>query len=336
MSTRRKSADKRIKGFMRREQRVDKHQEKSSVNDYQPKILRKEENLVPPVADPEEKKVEVKKAEVPLMKHSATLISRNHLDTTALTKFIDFDNSNFYSIGVIGMKNSGKSTLLNLIASGKFHKCDGTGKSPAFTSGFTLGNGIEAFITTNRVILLDSAPILSNTSVREFVVSEADDIRQIQALFCLCHELLIVYESHQILNIIRMVICAKNMMKPYECDEPEITLVECRIRPGSARHPITDSAKSLLMNNNISDVINIIQIPDFDQVTQHDDGPLEIIDQLRDDINTRKELKTYEDPIDTEKTWWDKFMNLKMEGGHLLKEFESLREKYYQVPLASI
>lgn len=90
------------------------------------------------------------------------------------------------------------------------------------------------------------------------------------------------------------------------------------------------------MNNNISDVINIIQIPDFDQVTQHDDDPLEIIDQLRDDINTRKELKTYEDPTDTEKTWWDKFMNLKMEGGHLLKEFESLREKYYQVPLASI
>lgn len=310
-------------------------------DDYQPTILRKPEVeiLDSSINENDEKKkvpeVVPKKPEPPAMKHSVVLITKSHFEPILLSKYLNQENSNFYVVGVIGMKDSGKSTLLNLIATGELHRCEVNGKSkiqaPLFNR-FPYGNGVEAFITESRVILLDTAPILHNTNSREFIISEADDIRQVQAMFRMCNLLIIVFESHQILNLIRMVICAKNMMKPYECDEPEITLVENRVQPGSARNPISDVAKGLLSHNNVSDSDSItsISVPDFDHLAPHHNDPLESINQLRDEINTRKELKTYEDPSETEKSWWEKVSKMTMDGGHFLASFEALREKYYQ------
>lgn len=312
-------------------------------NDFQPTILRKPEtpNLdlskISILNDSDEKKKipETKKSEVPKMKHSVELISKNHLESILLPEYLDLENSNFYVVGAIGMKDSGKSTLLNALATGELHRCKVAGKmqiqAPLFNK-FPHGNGVEAFITDSRVILLDSAPILHNTTNREFIISEADDIRQVQAMFRMCNELILVYESHQLLNLIRMVICAKRMMKPYECDDPEITLIENRVHSGSARNPITDVAKSLLSHNNVSDSVNCISVPDFDRKTRDfEDDPLESLKQLRDEINTRKELKSYEDHPETEKSWWESVDKMDMDGGHFLASFEGLRDKYYQI-----
>lgn len=326
MNGRRRSSGNRVRIAKRKES------QEPETYEIQPRILRKLDTIATADESDDKKQSEEvkpdKKPEVPCMKVCATLVSCNNLHMAQLINFLDFDNPNFCAVGVIGMKGSGKSTVLNLIATGDAN-------SSVFSYEFTR-NGVEAFITENRMILLDSAPILINTSGREFVVSEADDIRQIQALLCLCHELLIVYENHQLMNLIRMLICAKSMMKPYECDEPEITLVECRSRPGCASHPITDVARSLLMANNVSDSIHVIKVPDFDRVKPHHDDPLDSINQLRDDINTRKELKAYEEPLDTEKTWWDRFVKLDLEGSELVMKFESLRVKYYQDSLKDL
>lgn len=338
MYSRRKSDEKRKKIASRRESRDYKLKDKELFNDFHPTILRKPEAVSSGTeSDGQKKKTEgakyVKRIEPPQMKSGKPLIARNHLDTTSLQEFLDPDNRNFYTIGAIGMKNSGKSTMLNLIASGKIHHCGVDGKfsveDPVF-GDLKNGNGIEAFIASDRLILLDSAAVMNNTNRRDFIVSEADDFRQIQALFRLCHELLIVYEGHQLLNLLRMLICAKNMMNPYECDEPQITLVENRVQPGSAAHPMTNAAVNILVSNNISDSVSCIRILDFDRVKSWYDDPMEVIHKLRDDINTRKELKTLDDPLDTEKAWWDKFTSTSMDGSFLVKEFEAMREKFYQ------
>ena len=307
--------------------------------EFQPTILRKLEsiNLDPTSNESEDRKksseANVKKVNPPQMKHSVALITKNHLEPILLSEFLDLENANFYVVGVIGMKDSGKSTVLNLIATGKLHRCsvnqNSTVQDPLFNK-FPHGNGVEAFITESRVILLDSAPVLYNTHNREFIISETDDIRQVQAMFRMCNELIVVYESHQVLSLIRMLIFAKNMMKPYECDEPEITLIENRVQPGSEKNPVTDVAISLLNLNNISDSVTSISVPDFDSQAPYHGEPLETIQQLRDDINIRKELKMYEDPLETEKTWWEKVSKMSMDGGHFLSKLEGLREKYYQ------
>lgn len=141
----------------------------------------------------------------------------------------------------------------------------------------------------------------------------------------LCHELLIVHEDHQIMNLLRLLMCAKNMLKPYECNEPEITLVKNRSKPRSAGNPITQIAKRLLTQNNISDFVNTFKLPDIN----HSD-PIEVINQLRDDIRTRKELKSFEEPLKTEKTWWEKLSKMRIEGGNFNQKYELLRGKYYQ------
>lgn len=93
---------------------------------------------------------------------------------------------------------------------------------------------------------------------------------------------------------------------------------------------MTELAKDLLLQSNFSDSISIVQVPDFDYESPDDEVTMEIINKLRDDINTRKELKAQALPTETEKTWWEKFSKMKMDGGLLLTEFENMREKYYQ------
>lgn len=315
--------------------------ESKQIDDFQPQILRKPESAISTLtlseSDEKKKSVDVpetvKKVEPLPINHSVVLVNRNHVDVVLLHQYLDLENTNFYVVGVIGMKDSGKSTLLNFIATGEIHRCEVNGKSsvqsPLFDE-FKHGNGVNAFVTSTRLILLDSAPLMNNTSCREFIASEADDIRQVQVMLRLCHELIIVYESHQLMSLVRMLICAKNMLKPYECDEPEITLVENRVQPGIMKNPMTEIAKLLLTRNNISDCINFVTIPDLDCIKTHHDDPVEFISKLRDDINTRKELKTFEEPSETEKSWWDKVSKLNTDVNFFLLEYEALRGKFYQ------
>lgn len=316
-------------------------QKRQQVEEYQPTILKKPEipKIVVTVTENEEKKEKVvdmveitTRVEPPAMKHSVSIIKKNHIDSVLILEKLDVDNANFYVVGAIGMKDSGKSTLLNLIATGERHQCKGNQKltlqAPLF-SEFTSGFGVEGFITESRLILLDSSPVLYNMWSREFLVSEADDIRQVQSLLQLCHELVIVYEPQQIMSLVRMLLCAHGMMNPTECKKPRITLMENRVRPGASKHPMTDLAVDVLLKSKISDSINSIQVLDFNRVLTSQD-PMETIAKLRDEINTRKELKAQQSPTETEKTWWEKLSKMKTDGGLLLTQFENLREKYYQ------
>lgn len=46
---------------------------------------------------------------------------------------------------------------------------------------------IRMHITKDRIILLDSAPVLSNRGKKDYVLSELDDIRRIIFLLSVCN-----------------------------------------------------------------------------------------------------------------------------------------------------
>lgn len=310
---------------------IEHPQEDGEVEVFQPKLLRKPETIEE--AEVKKNAEESVKVEVSAMTHGVNLINRNVLETSLLQQFLQLENSNFYAVGIVGMKNSGKTKLLNLLA-GQGVEHSEAHESASFLSPlsgeFLNGNGVKAFITPNRLVLLDSAPILYNSSCREFVSSEGDDHRQLIALFRSCHELLIVYESHQVFNVIRMLICAKNMMNPYECEDLVITLVENRTQPGNGMSVVSRTAKNLLNKSQMSNSIYAAYVPDFKRDSNHREEPLASIQQLRDDILHRKELKVIANSTETEKKWWNGLVKMNIEGSGFLKDFEALRDKFYQ------
>lgn len=327
MSSRRSSGRSSRSSF-RRDSR-DAAQVEKPEEEFHPTLLRKAE---PPKQEEEKAEGEKPPVEVPTMRTSLPIISRGKIDSQTISMFVDPENSNFYVVGVIGMKESGKTTVMNLIATGmKDPKIDENGNvttALAFTGKTKLG--IDAFITKTRVILLDSTPIMDFSRNRSFIIKEADDFRQIQMLLRLCNELIIVYEPHQLMNLLRMLICAKNMMEPYGCDEPNITLIENRGQPGCQASPMSKIAAGIISRSHITDNIHCYRIPDIDASLPHHGDPYQVVERLRDEINTRKELKTYEEPQDTEKSWLEKLGNIKFNGEDLVQRYERVCEKFYQ------
>lgn len=348
MNSRRNSGKSGRSSSFKRDSRDAAKAEKPE-EDFHPTLLRKAE----PVKQ-EEVKVEVKKppVEVPIMKASLPIISRGKIDSQTISMFVEPENSNFYVVGVVGMKDSGKTTVMNLIATGsKSVKLDENGNviggAPVFTGNTKLG--IDAFITPSRVILLDSTPIMDFSRNRSFIIKEADDFRQIQMLLRLCNELIIVYEPHQVMNLIRMLICAKNLMEPYGCDEPNINLIENRGQPGCTKglqegftsnffrgqpgctaSPMGEIAAGIISKSHITDNIHCYRIPDIDGCMLHHEDPYREVERLRDDINTRKELKTYEEHQDSEKSWLEKLGKMKFNSEDLVQRYEGVCEKFYQ------
>lgn len=312
-----------------------KSQDINNNEEFQPQILRKPEvsKSKSVLNESGDKKDQPPPAEVLEMKSSSPIIVKNHMDTSLIASYLDLENTNFYVVGVVGLKDSGKSTILNLLVGLEFQRFDGKLSIPnsLFNESSTSGNSIDLFITKDRLFLLDSAPILHNTNLREFITTEADDFKQIQALLRLCHELVVVFENHQVMNLMRMLIGAKIMMNPYECEELVITFVENRVQPGSKTVSMCDTAKSILTKSRISESINVVRLPEIGHTELHHEGLKETVGQLRDDINTRQVKKSYEESLESEKAWLEKLSTKSLEGGEHMKRYEGLREKFYQI-----
>lgn len=107
-------------------------------------------------------------------------------------------------------------------------------------------------------------------------------------------------------------------------------MIENRGQPGCAINPMSDIAKGIISKSHITDNIHCYRIPDIDLSMPHHENPYQTIERLRDDINTRKELKTYEEPQDTEKSWLEKLGNIKFNSEDLVQRYESVSEKFYQ------
>jgi len=161
--------------------------------------------------------------QIPLMERPTELIApHTSMINTQAFEYISETNTDFLVVGVIGMQGVGKSTLINLlmpheknqnIAEKLFNQKNGVfninnianKKNTAGSKTLPSTEGIEMFITKDRVVLLDCTPVLANPYQKELISSEIDDIKLIIFLINVCHLLIVVQDDFLNTNFIRFV-----------------------------------------------------------------------------------------------------------------------------------
>jgi hypothetical protein len=139
-----------------------------------------------------------------------------------ITDYIDGENSDFLVVAAIGMKNSGKSTLMNMIANQKYVQVGLDGNLNAFKiehetfntrkSQNYEGSTIDMFITTDRIFVLDPSPICSNVQRRDMIVAESDDLKMLMMLLQICHLIVIVHQGYPDMSLLRMINLADTLI----------------------------------------------------------------------------------------------------------------------------
>lgn len=62
---------------------------------------------------------------------------------------------------------------------------------------------IRMFITPDRIILLDSSPVMGSRGRKDFIIGELDDLRRIILLLNTCHVLIVMLDDNFNINFIR-------------------------------------------------------------------------------------------------------------------------------------
>ncbi|KXJ23158.1 protein SMG9 [Exaiptasia diaphana] len=143
------------------------------------------------------------------------------------------DQSDFLVVGAIGLQGSGKSTLLSMIAGASPNT---EPRSYLFTPqskqnqeiGLHQTNGLNIAITTERVILLDTQPLLSPSILDHLIhhernipsdYSSPENYHEMQSLqivtflLTVCHVILVVQDWFTDVNLLRLLRSAE-MLKP--------------------------------------------------------------------------------------------------------------------------
>jgi len=175
------------------------------------------------------RKESVSDRQLPKLKQSLKFIDENHVFCDGIADFLT-DNTDFIVIGVCGLQNSGKSTILNNLAKLSKHDEDifRVQNYEHQMLGEHCTNGIDIYVNSRRMILLDCQPLLSasimdrtiqlekkNTSEFNTIENtmEVQSLQMIGFLFSVCHTVLLVQDWCVDMNLIRHVMTAE-MLKP--------------------------------------------------------------------------------------------------------------------------
>ena len=98
----------------------------------------------------------------PKLRQALKLVDENHCFCDGIGDYLT-DNTDFVVIGVFGLQNSGKSTILNCLA-----KLSKTEEDVFRVQNYEhqmlaehCTNGIDIYVNSRRIILLDCQPLLS-------------------------------------------------------------------------------------------------------------------------------------------------------------------------------
>lgn len=159
-----------------------------------------------------------------------SLINDHYQIDPTLMSFLSDSNDSFHVVGVIGSQSTGKSTLLNLFAAEMQNASNGFfGESDLFdTNRFSENkscnpttDGINMFVTADRLILLDSSPVLCNPYKKDVVLSEIDDLKIVSFMLSVCHTLLVVEEEAFNSSMLRLLCCADMMRLSMDKDKTD-------------------------------------------------------------------------------------------------------------------
>lgn len=166
---------------------------------------------------------------LPKLRTAVKLIDENHTFCDNIADFLS-DNTDFMVIGILGLQNSGKSTIINALAKLANNEED-VFRVQTYEHqmlGEHCTNGIDVFINGRRMIFLDCQPLLS-ASVMDRTIQlekkytsefnstentmEVHSLQMIGFLFSICHTVLLVQDWFVDINLIRLMAAAE-MLKP--------------------------------------------------------------------------------------------------------------------------
>ncbi|XP_073829177.1 protein SMG9 [Musca autumnalis] len=159
------------------------------------------------------------------MSRPATVISSTGTINVGTKKLLMKTNTDFLVVGVVGTQGVGKSSILNLLANEqqdfdyyrkvfveedcifptklKANKCSARSRTES----------THLFITSDRMILLDTPPVMSNAYKKDLINNELEDLDSIITLMSVCHLLIVVQDDYFNLSFLNLLRLAE-LMKP--------------------------------------------------------------------------------------------------------------------------
>lgn len=143
------------------------------------------------------------------------IINANQTIISQSSDYLSDTNTDYFVIGVIGPQNTGKSTIMNLLTtmngSSNTEYSIINSKNPLFrvrclkncTTPSAITETIQMYVTTDRIILLDSPPLFCNKFKKNCTQTELDDLKTISLLLSICHLVLVVVDNYFNTNLIR-------------------------------------------------------------------------------------------------------------------------------------
>lgn len=303
----------------------------------QPKILTKSANkeaapLVGPVII-QNKVVNDGPAPPPAMKGCHRMMHPHFTINQKIFDFLDTENCDFLCVAVVGTKNSGKSTLMNIIASPDFLSIAPDTSTVTFlqeqgvfpTSGVVYeGNTIDMFISQDRIVFLDTSPLLSNVQKRDMMVSECDDIRMLSMLLQLCHLVLVVNDGFPDMPVARLIAIADQIIPKNMPHRPSFAYIGNRVQPGT---------KIMHLDPRIHSGANIC-VPELQHPSIHLHHDIhDVIQTLQEKVYMSKRYSMDENEENfTEKRWGQRVASVMehMKNDYFLRKYEALRDKFHQ------
>ncbi|XP_061400799.1 protein SMG9 [Musca vetustissima] len=159
------------------------------------------------------------------MSRPATVISSTGTINVGTKKLLMKANTDFLVVGVVGTQGVGKSTILNLLANEQldfdyyrkvFVEEDSTFPTKLKANKCSARSRTESthlFITSDRMILLDTPPVMSNAYKKDLINNELEDLDSIITLMSVCHLLIVVQDDYFNLSFLNLLRLAE-LMKP--------------------------------------------------------------------------------------------------------------------------
>ncbi|XP_013100773.1 protein SMG9 [Stomoxys calcitrans] len=165
------------------------------------------------------------------MSRPATVISSTGTINVGTKKLLMKTNTDFLVVGVVGTQGVGKSTILNLLAN-ELHDFDyyrkvfveedstfPTKLKIAKCSARSRTESTHLFITSDRMILLDTPPVMSNAYKKDMITNELEDLDSVIMLMSVCHLIIVVQDDYFNLSFLNLIRFAE-LMKPSQDVKP--------------------------------------------------------------------------------------------------------------------